>query len=65
MTRIQMDRKLAHAASTDAGNRSMRAAGRTAWNLDDRHAAVVEYDRLYPESAEIADLWPQLKPAND
>lgn len=46
-----MPRKLTptiiHAASTDAGNRSMRAGGRKTWSLDDRNAAVAESERLY------------------
>ena len=36
------------AAATDAGNRSMRKAGRTAWNEDDWNAAAAEFDRLTP-----------------
>lgn len=34
------------AAAQDAGNRSMRAAGRTAWNDDDWNAACAEFERL-------------------
>jgi len=34
------DKKLAVAAGMDAGNRSMRAAGRTQWNADDANAAT-------------------------
>ena len=40
---------MAHAASTDAGNRSMRAGGRTAWSQDDLNAAAQEFDRIYPD----------------
>ena len=40
--------ELAMAASRDAGNRSMRAAGRTAWNEDDWNVAVATFERLYP-----------------
>jgi len=54
--RPTMDRELAHAAATDAGFLSMKAAGRSAWNLDDRQAAVETFDRLYPLKAEIEDL---------
>lgn len=32
--------RIASAAGRDAGNRSMRAAGRTAWNADDWNAAA-------------------------
>jgi hypothetical protein len=38
---------IAVAAGQDAGNRSMRAAGRTAWNEDDWNAAAAVSDRLF------------------
>jgi hypothetical protein len=38
--------ELAHAAGRDAGNRSMRAAGRTRWNDDDWNAAAATYERV-------------------
>jgi hypothetical protein len=38
--------QIARAAATDAGNRSMRAAGRTAWDATDYDVAVLEYNRL-------------------
>ena len=37
---------IAHAAGWDAGNRAMRAAGRTAWNEDDWDAACEVFNRL-------------------
>lgn len=37
---------VAMAAGQDAGNRSMRAAGRTAWNDDDWNAAQAVTARL-------------------
>lgn len=37
---IVADYGIAHAAGTDAGNRSMRAAGRTAWSAEDFDAAA-------------------------
>jgi len=37
---------IARAAATDAGNRAMRAGGRTAWSVDDYDAAAAEYQRL-------------------
>lgn len=43
-------RDIAWAVSTDAGNRSMRKAGRKAWNEDDWNVAVAELNRLLPES---------------
>jgi hypothetical protein len=44
-----MTRKLAWAIATDAGNASMRAAGRANWNDDDYNAAVEVFNRLWPE----------------
>lgn len=46
-----MTEALAHAAGTDAGNRSMRAAGRTAWNADDYHTAARAWAALSPHVA--------------
>lgn len=37
---------VAFAAGTDAGNRSMRAAGRTKWNRADYNAAAREQARI-------------------
>lgn len=45
---IQMDAAIARAAARDAGNRSMRAAGRDGWNQTDWNAAAAEYERLWP-----------------
>ncbi len=44
-----MSFQLAHAAATDAGNASMRKAGRTCWNEQDYNAAVAELERLAPD----------------
>ena len=33
-------------AALDAGNRSMRAAGRVRWSVEDYDAAAREFDRL-------------------
>jgi len=41
-----MTTALAWAAATDAGNRSMREAGRTAWSAEDYAAAAEELHRL-------------------
>jgi len=46
---ITMTPEIARAAATDAGNASMREAGRTKWNEDDYNAAVRMYNRLLPE----------------
>ena len=40
--------ELAMAASRDAGNRSMKKAGRMKWNRDDWNTSVDTLDRLYP-----------------
>lgn len=47
MNRILLTYAVAHASGMDAGNRSMRAAGRTKWNEDDYDAACVENNRLF------------------
>jgi hypothetical protein len=40
--------QLAHAAGIDAGNRSMRRAGRKKWNDRDYAAAIKEFERIWP-----------------
>lgn len=45
---MKLTRDLAWSAATDAGNRSMRAAGRRRWSRADYSAAVREFDRLWP-----------------
>lgn len=40
--------KLVYAAGHDAGNRSMRSAGRTKWSRADYNAAATEFARLAP-----------------
>jgi hypothetical protein len=47
--RITMTYSLAMAAARDAGNRSMRKAGRTAWAVADYNVACAEFERLWPE----------------
>ena len=44
---------LIRAAGQDAGNRSMKAAGRSAWNDDDWDAACAASDRLFA----LLDAW--------
>lgn len=46
MNATTLTRKIIHAAATDTGNRSMRAAGRTTWDDDDWNAAAAEERRL-------------------
>lgn len=45
-SRIPVTISLALAAGQDAGNRSMRAAGRSAWSEDDWNAAAAVTDEL-------------------
>jgi hypothetical protein len=46
--------EVAMSAGRDAGNRSMRSAGRTAWNAEDYGAAALEFTRLWPEENDLA-----------
>lgn len=46
MPRPNLTPEIARAAGWDAGNRSMRAAGRTRWNEDDWNAACEVTNRL-------------------
>lgn len=46
--RIRMSYTLAQACAADAGNRSMRAAGRTRWSMADWNASVEEFNRVWP-----------------
>jgi hypothetical protein len=43
---IVADHRIAHAAGTDAGNRSMRAAGRAAWDAEDWDIAAATMARV-------------------
>jgi hypothetical protein len=44
----EMTYEIAHAAGQDAGNRSMRKAGRTSWDREDFNIAAKEFSRLMP-----------------
>ena len=46
---MKLNRKIAYAASWDAGNRSMRRHGRTKWSRADFNTAAREFNRLWPE----------------
>lgn len=48
MSQPTMTYALAMACGRDAGNASMTAAGRTAWNRDDFRVALDEFHRLWP-----------------
>ena len=45
---INLTYELLMASSRDAGNASMRKAGRTAWNLDDWNASAKVAEKLFP-----------------
>lgn len=47
--KIKLTLDLARAAGMDAGNRSMRKAGRKHWNEDDFDAAATVYNHLLDE----------------
>jgi hypothetical protein len=44
--KIKLDQELVRAYATDEGNRSMRKAGRKAWNEDDYNVAARTYNEL-------------------
>ena len=46
-TRPRLTREIIHAVAQDAGNRSMRRAGRTAWSDEDWHEAYAMQQHLY------------------
>lgn len=50
---IVMTYDIAMAAAKDAGNCSMGAHGRVAWNADDWNAVCREFERLWPVSADL------------
>lgn len=45
---LTLTHPLAMAAAQDAGDRAMRAAGRSAWNVGDWNAACDAFARLNP-----------------
>jgi hypothetical protein len=49
---IEITMELARACGMDAGNLSMRRAGRTAWNDEDYAAACAEMARLWLDAAQ-------------
>jgi hypothetical protein len=48
---MQLTESIARAAAQDAGNRSMREAGRAKWSRADWVVAWNEFDRLWPVMA--------------
>jgi hypothetical protein len=47
VAKVKVDYALVHAHAWDAGNESMRRAGRTEWNADDFDAAVAVMEKYY------------------
>lgn len=45
---MTLTKAMCYSAGRDAGNRSMRKAGRAKWNQDDYNAAAEEFERLLP-----------------
>lgn len=60
MPKPVLTKEIVYAAAADAAQRSMRAAGRTAWNEDDRAAADAEMSRLVP----TPEAWLELDSAS-
>jgi len=48
---MRLTESLARAVARDAGDRAMRAGGRTVWSQDDYAVSVAAYDRLWPTSS--------------
>ena len=46
---MRMTMQIAHSIAWDAGNRSMKKAGRSTWNHLDWNAATAEFNRLWKE----------------
>lgn len=59
---IEADHRLAFAAGTDAGNRSMRKDGRTAWSHKDRLAAYAAYEKIMGTTEAGAMITVELEP---
>jgi hypothetical protein len=53
---------MARIAGQDAGDRSMRGAGRTTWSKEDYGAAAAEYNRLMPGTQETATVSEEATP---
>lgn len=54
--KIPINANLANAAARDAGNRSMRRAGRKTWSREDYNEAVRVYNNLWPKEDEKTAL---------
>lgn len=51
MVTCLLTRSIVWASARDCGNRSIKSAGRTAWNEDDYNAANAEATRLFASPA--------------
>jgi len=52
---LKMNNKIAFAIGWDAGNQSMKKAGRAFWNDIDQDAAITAMNQVYPESQYLTD----------
>ncbi len=52
---VRMTRDLAFRAGVDHGNRSMSAAGRSAWDDQDYNAAILMFNALWPLCPHMID----------
>jgi hypothetical protein len=48
MPRMPMTQEIARAVAWDAGNASMRTAGRRAWSEEDYNIACTMFERFWP-----------------
>jgi hypothetical protein len=53
--KMRLTRAIVWAAATDAGDRSMRAAGRTEWSEEDFNAAAMIFAQLSEEEERQCD----------
>ena len=60
LNQMPMTREIARAIATDAANRSMRAAGRSAWSREDLDCALATFFVLWPQSLEDGSETAQL-----
>jgi hypothetical protein len=57
---VKLTREIAYSPGMDAANRSMRSAGRKAWNEDHASIAAKEFNRLWPlcpQHCEPGECW--------
>ena len=59
---MKLTKDIIYAAGRDAGNRSMKAAGRKSWNAEDWNAAADEYARLTELCADVERAYLETMP---